>query len=90
MLVVLDSVGQGRKFLNVELCDSKAAMSEMQDKQETEWKQKLLTKPKLCFYAAIKDSLNVEKYVCYNLSPGEHSITAQLRFGILPLEIEIG
>ena len=48
------------------------------------------TKPKLRFYAAIKDSLHVEKYVSYNLSPSERSIAAQWRFGILPLEIETG
>ena len=37
-----------------------------------------------------QESLRIENYVKYNLTPSERSAMAQFRFGILPLNIETG
>ena len=39
-------------------------------------------------YQTFKETTKVENYVKYNLTTSERSLTAQLRFGILPLTIE--
>ena len=54
------------------------------------WKQDVLCKPKLRFYKQIKDEPTTDLYLKLNLSLKERSYLAQLRLGILPIEIEIG
>ena len=52
------------------------------------WKSQVLSKPKLRFYNIFKNILVTESYVSMNLSSIERSYLAQLRLGILPIEIE--
>ena len=54
------------------------------------WKSRILSKPKLRFYNIFKNIPMTENYVSMNLSSIERSYLAQLRLGILPLEIETG
>ena len=58
--------------------------------QQEIWIEGITRKPKLRFYASFKNKLSVANYVLYNLSPSERSIMAQIRLGILPLEVETG
>ena len=55
-----------------------------------EWKHHMLIKPKLRTYVNFKDSFNTEIYVKQTISRSRRSFLAQLRLGILPLEIETG
>ena len=59
-------------------------------KQENEWKANILRKPKSRFYKLFTETLEVENYVKFNLTSNQRSVTAQLRAGILPLNIETG
>ena len=58
--------------------------------QERNWLNQLPSKPKLRFYTLFKNTLNVENFVKYNLTPSERSLVSQYRMGILPLAIETG
>ena len=58
--------------------------------QERNWLNQLPSKPKLRFYTLFKNTLNVENFVKYNLTPSERSLVSQYRMGILLLAIETG
>ena len=49
-----------------------------------------MTKPKLRFYRAFKNTYKTENYLKKNLTCCEKSHLTQLRLGILPLMIELG
>ena len=55
-----------------------------------EWKNYILTKPKLGTYKEIKKNFVVEPYVTNNVTKHHRPIYAQFRCGILPLHIETG
>ena len=54
------------------------------------WKLKIVNMPKLRTYKTFKTRVEPEPYVISFMSRRQRSILAQLRFGILPIEIEIG
>ena len=54
------------------------------------WKTDILSKPKLRTYVTFNSVLQTEEYLRNNISRHERSLLAQLRLGILPLEIEVG
>ena len=55
-----------------------------------EWKNSLSNFPKLRTLTTFKDSFKTEPYVSINMNRKYRSVIAQLRSGILPLEIETG
>ena len=59
-------------------------------RQENEWREASLNKPKLRTYITSKTNFYTEKYVAKYTCKRERSLFAQLRVGILPLEIETG
>ena len=54
------------------------------------WKEEIWKKPKLRNYVLFKNDFVTEPYVYLNLKRRQRSLCAQLRFGILPLAIEVG
>ena len=54
------------------------------------WKNEVHSKPKLRTYKLFKDVYSVEPYVLTFMNRKQRSFLAQLRCGILPLEIETG
>ena len=54
------------------------------------WKEQVVNKPKLRFYRFFKNAPSTELYLKLNLNVKERSYFSQLRFGILPIEIETG
>ena len=62
----------------------------LKQKHIQNWKSQVLSKPKLRFYNIFKNIPVTESYVSMNLSSIEQSYLAQLRLGILPMEIETG
>ena len=87
---ICKTIEQTQKFIDQNWIDLKSAKAFLINKQESRWKRQLPLKPKLRFYIRFKESLTVESYVKYNLSPSQRSLTAQFRMGILPLEVETG
>ena len=71
-------------------CDIKVSACKMDSDDMYEWLCNLSTKPKLRSYRKIKFNKLVEKYVIINLTSKERSLLAQLRIGILPINIEVG
>ena len=57
---------------------------------ESQWRLNVESKPKLRNYKLYKTELSPEPYVTKNLNRYKRSIFAQLRCGILPLNVEIG
>lgn len=55
-----------------------------------EWQSSLSNYPKLRTYITFKDTFCIEPYVCTNMNRKYRSVLAQLRSGILPLEVETG
>ena len=55
-----------------------------------QWKTNVRKKPKLRTYDKIKENYEVENYVVLNLERHQRSVLAQLRAGILPLQVELG
>ena len=52
--------------------------------------EEIWSKPKLRTYREIKYDYSTENYVSYNLTKKKRSLCAQIRGGILPLNIETG
>ena len=59
-------------------------------KQKNVWGDALLNKPKLRTYITVKTNFHTEKYVKKYICKRETSLFAQLRVGVLPLEIATG
>jgi hypothetical protein len=60
------------------------------DVYKRQWLTNLDNYPKLRTYKLLKSEYSQENYVCNFFSKSERSFLAQLRLGILPLQIEIG
>ena len=52
--------------------------------------KKVLSKPKLRHFKSYKTTFDAENYICKYFPKRKRSLFAQLRVGILPLEIETG
>ena len=76
--------------MNIDHIDLKLAEERMLHKFARQWKTNVGKKPKLRTYAKIKETYEVENYVVLNLERHQRSILAQLRAGILPLQVELG
>ena len=57
---------------------------------EVNWAENVASKPKLRTYLQIKHTFGAEPYATCRLARSQRSLMAQLRFGILPLAIEVG
>ena len=77
-------------FYNRETCDLNYVREQLYKLQEINWKKAILHKPKLRFYRTFKKSQQLENYVKFNLTGAQRSFMAQLRFGILPIQVETG
>lgn len=71
-------------------CDIVSCKEKLNSTDNLEWKEKLSFKPKLRTYKQCKDEICVENYVKLNLTSKERSMIAQLRMGILPINLETG
>jgi hypothetical protein len=87
---ILNSIDMQNNFETLTPCNIHAASCRLFEKFEGEWRNELLSKPKLRVYRLFKQSLFTENYVLINLSRFERSVAAQFRSGILPLRIETG
>ena len=62
----------------------------LQEKYCNDWSHSVLSKPKLRTYVIFKDIYQPEPYVMSFMNRKRRSILAQLRCGILPLQLEVG
>ncbi len=76
-------------FNNKSMCDIENLSIINMNQSTTEWADKLDGKPKLRTYILFKDAYSTEDYVKYCFPRYQRSLLAQLRCGVLPLEVEI-
>lgn len=77
-------------FSNNLTCSIDAIRKKLLDGFEIKWLNEILLKPKLRTYIQIKHNFGPESYVTVNLTRSQRSLIAQLRTGILPLNLEVG
>lgn len=87
---ILTSVDMTEKFHNRETICLTDIWTRLHAIHFTEWKNETMNKPKLRSYVEFKDNYETEPYVLGLMSRGNRSFLAQLRCGILPLELETG
>ena len=79
MLEIYDSLNE---------CSTVRLWADLHNLKCQEWKDNLVKYPKLRTYITFKDDFSIEPYVSVNMNRKYRSVLAQLRSGILPLEIE--
>ena len=84
------SVRVDNVMINKETCDLKLCQDLLVSNFKNTWVTNLTFKPKLRLYRQIKHDINPERYVKLNLTSSQRSFMAQLRFGILPIQVETG
>ena len=87
---ILESVNKSHYIIEGKEIDLTDIKFEFSDLMHEEWYNTVGNKPKLRNYVKFKQNINVEDYVISNISRSQRSLLAQLRMGILPLNIETG
>ena len=77
-------------FVNKSVCNLESVQFKLRDKWSENWKNSLISKPKLRTYVLFKEEYVTEDFVKYCYSRSRRSLIAQLRCGVLPLHIETG
>lgn len=77
-------------YENKSVCDLVKAKDKFACLYKEQWEVSMLDKIKLRTYKKFKSSHALEQYVKLNLSRSHRSFLAQLRLGILPINIETG
>ena len=75
-------------FNEKNMCDMNSVDDSLKLLFEANWRAQVMSKPKLRTYQLFKKDFGKECYISQNLNKKLRSMLAQLRFGILPLQIE--
>ena len=87
---LLSTLNLHDSFLNKTLVDINQCKSILCQMDRDNWKTKITTSPKLRTYCTFKENPHLEPYVYKIKNRQERSLLAKLRFGTLPLQVEIG
>ena len=77
-------------FENQSVCNLSVAQAKFLELYKEQWPINVTDKVKLRTYNRFKKAHKVENYIQLNLNRADRSIFAQLRLGILPINIEAG
>ena len=77
-------------YNNLEICSTDCVREKLHKIQCDQWSENMKKFPKLRTYMTFKTLYGPEPYVIMNTQCKYRSVLAQLRVGILPLEIEVG
>ena len=88
--VILTDSDFNMSFRNNLQCNLISVKEKMFMNYTEAWKEDIWRKPKLRHYILFKYNFGTEPYVHLNLKRRQRSLCAQLRFGVLPLAIEVG
>ena len=86
---LFNSIGCSDLFHTANPCDISSAQTMINELDEENWNINRY-KDKLRYYNMYKCNREKEEYLSYNITRYQRSLMAQFRFGILPLEIEVG
>ncbi len=87
---LLAQIGEEDVYTNKSECDIDRITKSLNDSYHNEWRNNIQNKPKLRTYILFKNNYDTEDYVKYCLPRLQRSLLAQIRCGILPLNIETG
>ena len=87
---IFDELGETNAFVDQSVLVVNDCGNVIAEHHERNWAKLVQQKPKLRLHASVKPSYQVEQYVLFNLEKHQRSVLAQLRCGILPLEVELG
>ena len=87
---ILESVNKSHYIIEGNYIDLTDIKFELSDLMHEESSNTVGYKPKLRNYVKFKQNVNVEDHVISNISRSQRSLLAQLRMGILALNIETG
>ena len=87
---ILEDVGLGELFHSISPCDIEYVKSLLISADNDDWDMRRYRSDKLRYYNLYKVDKVTAEYLRLNISKYQKSLYAQFRFGILPLEIEIG
>ncbi len=77
-------------YANMEEVDFTSAKIELYEIEESNWKNNILTMPKLRTYCTFKENYKTEPFVYRVHNRAHRSLLSQFRCGILALKIETG
>ena len=89
-LQIFTEIDMKHVYDSQQLCNIDEICDKLVAKYVSDWQNQIKAKPKLRFYRYFKNEPATELYVKSNLSTYERSCLAQLRLGILPIEVETG
>ena len=87
---LFDTLGVPSVFQDLVPIDMSMARSKILAWVQSDWLNQVNSKPKLRSYKLFKRQFGAEEYLCNNLSRYKRSLLAQIRCGVLPLNIEVG
>ena len=87
---VFESMNMLPAYEHKSACDLKECEMLLTSKAQEEWREIVLSKPKLRTYATFKDKFETTDYIKINLSRFDRSLMSKFRCGILQLHIETG
>ena len=87
---IMYNINLRSNFDNRECVNLTSCWALLHEKYCNTWKHEIEHKPKLRTYKCFKEKYEVESYILSFMSKKQRSYLAQLRCGILPLELETG
>ena len=87
---IFSQIDMQHVFHNKTVCNLDFCKEKLMELAQNDWKELILTKPKLRNYIKFKKELGIEKYVLNIRNKYERSVVAKLRCGILQLHVESG
>ena len=79
-----------RLYIDKQECNLVKCAEKLKTNYMEEWKKIVEKKSKLRTYKEIKNDFGLEKYAELDLTRSQCSVLAQIRCGILPIQIEVG
>ena len=87
---ILVEVDKKQCYVNLEPVNLEHVKKMVYEKDKLNWSNRIKEKSKLDFLTSIKSDMGVEPFVKMNISRYERSLLAQLRYGILQIQLETG
>jgi hypothetical protein len=90
LLEIFKSINHEHIFKCQKVFNIKLVKHDLQQNFIGQWQASIQTKPKLRTYVLLGGSYDTKEYISKALSRKRRSLTAQLRAGVLPIELETG
>ena len=83
-------IGLQNVYTNKHVCDLDVVCEKLRALEHSKWESSRYNKTKLLYYNMYKAVYEPEEYVISGISKHRRSLLAQIRAGVLPLQVEVG